>query len=127
MATLDDVRRISLSLPGTMADEGGAVLNKGKYKGFAWLWKERIDPKKPRVPNPDVLAIRTANLDEKEYLLAADPDIFFTEPHYNGYPAVLVRLANIEADELEELLIDAWRTCAPPALVRQYDSEIDGE
>jgi hypothetical protein len=127
MATLDDVRRITLSLPGTTAEDGFAVLNKGKYKGFAWLWNERIDPKKPRVPNPEVLAVRTANLDEKEYLLAADPDIFFTEPHYNGFPAVLVRLANIEADELEELLIDAWRTRAPASLVREYDAEIDDD
>jgi len=127
MATLDDVRRITLSLPGTTADDGFAVLNKGKYKGFAWLWNERIDPKKPRIPNPEVLAVRTANLDEKEYLLAADPDIFFTEPHYNGFPAVLVRLANIDVSELEELLIDAWRTRAPAALVQGYDAEIDDE
>src|SRR5580704_6517800 len=110
MATLDDVRRIALSLPETTADDGYAVLNKGKYKGFAWLWNERVDPKKPRVPNPEVLAVRTPNLDEKEYLLSADPDVFFTEPHYNGFPAVLVRLANIDAAELEELLIDAWRS-----------------
>jgi hypothetical protein len=45
---------------------------------------ERIDPKKPRVPNPEVLAVRVASLAEKEELLAADPEKFFTEPRYNG-------------------------------------------
>jgi hypothetical protein len=72
------------------------VLNKGKLKGFAWAWNERIEPKKPRVPNPEVLAVRVANQAEKEALLAADPEKFFTEPHYNGFPAVLVRLSSID-------------------------------
>ena len=55
-------------------------------------------------------------------LIAASPDVFFTEPHYNGFPAVLVRLAAIAPDELEELLIDGWRTLAPKALVKQFDA-----
>ena len=52
-------------------------------------------------------------------LLASDPAKFFTEPHYNGFPAVLVRLRAVEADELRELITDAWRCQAPPRLVRQ--------
>ena len=63
MATQDDVRRIALSLPQTSeaADHFGfGVLNKDKVKGFAWTWNERIEPKKPRVPNPEVLAVRVA-------------------------------------------------------------------
>jgi hypothetical protein len=86
---------------------------------MAWLWNERVHPKKPRVPNPGVLAIRTASNEEKEALLASDAEKFFTEPHYNGFPAVLVRLAAIDDVELRELLIDAWRSQAPPALVRE--------
>jgi hypothetical protein len=119
MATQDDVRRIALSLPDTTesADHFGfGVLNKDKVKGFAWAWNERIEPKKPRVPNPEVLAVRVANLAEKEELLAADPEKFFTEPHYNGFPAVLVRLPAIDASELAELITDAWRCQAPSAL-----------
>lgn len=119
MATQEDVRRIALSLPqaSEAADHFGfGVHNKGKLKGFAWAWNERIEPKKPRVPNPQVLAVRVASLAEKEELLTADPDKFFTEPHYNGFPAVLVRLPAIDVDELAELITDAWRCQAPRAL-----------
>ena len=124
MATQEDVRRIALALPETTEGTDGfgfSVRNGTKYKGFAWVWMKRIEPKKPRVPQPDVLAVRVANNQEKETLIAADPDKFFTEPHYNGFPAVLVRLAAIEPDELRELLTDAWRTLAPKALVRDFD------
>lgn len=127
MANLDDVRRISLSLPGTDPEHGSAILLKGKYKGFAWTWNERVHPKKPRVPNYGVLAIRTASLEEKEALITSDPEKFFTEPHYNNYPAVLVRLANIEVDELEELLIDGWRSLAPKELVKEYEEARSAE
>ena len=125
MANQEDVRRVALSLPGTSeaADHFGfGVLNKGKLKGFAWSWNERIDPKKPRVPNPDVLAVRVASLAEKEELLAADPEKFFTEPHYNGFPAVLVRLPAIDAGQLAELITDAWRCHAPRALAAKLGS-----
>ena len=96
------------------------MLSKGKLRGFAWSWNERIEPKKPRVPNPEVLAVRVASLAEKEELLAADPEKFFTEPHYNGFPAVLVRLPAIDAGELAELITDAWRCQAPHALAAEF-------
>src|SRR5437667_686859 len=122
MADLEDVRRIALSLPDTSADDRAfAVFNSGKNRGFAWVWMERIDPKKPRVPCPDVLAIRTADLDERGGLIAAEPEKYFTEPHYNNFPAVLVRLANVGLDELEELLVDGWRCQAPKAVVKEFD------
>jgi hypothetical protein len=73
MATRAQVRRIALSLPGTAEATDRfafAVLNKGKLKGFAWVWMERVAPKKPRVPNPGVLAVRVANLGQKSALLA---------------------------------------------------------
>ena len=63
--------------------------------------------------------VRKAGLAEKDMLLASDPAKFFTEPHYNGFPAVLVRLPAVETDELRELITDAWRCQAPPRLVRQ--------
>ena len=98
-----------------------SVLNKGKAKGFVWAWNERIEPKKPRMPNPDVVAIRVASQAEKQELLAADPAKFFTEPHYNGFPAVLVRLPAIDTGELEELIIDAWRCQAPRDLAARLN------
>jgi hypothetical protein len=123
MANLEDVCRIGLSLPETVADERGFGVNvKGKVKGVAWTWMERIDPKKPRVPRNDVVAVRTVDQEEKASLIAANPKVFFTEPHYNGFPAVLVRLEEIGLEELEELLIDGWRCQAPRSLVKQYDS-----
>ena len=120
MATQADVRRIALSLPGTEELEDRcaySVLNKGKAKKFVWTWNERVTPKKPKVRNPRVLAVRVANLGEKDLLLSHDPEKFFTEPHYNGFPAVLVRLASITVAELRPLIEDAWRTQAPSASV----------
>ena len=129
MATQDDVRRIALSLPETSeaADHhfGFGVLNKDKVRGFVWTWNERIDPKKPRVPNPEVLAVRVASLAAKDELIAADPVKFFTEPHYNGFPAVLVRLPAIDVGELAELITDAWRVLAPKSLVAEIDQPPD--
>jgi len=128
MATQEDVRRLALALPETTEGEDRfafSVAGRPKPKGFAWVWMERVEPKQPKVPNPDVLAVRVANDDEKQVLLAADPDTFFTEPHYNGFPAVLVRLAAIDVDELEELLTDAWRCQAPKALVKAFDAPPD--
>ena len=124
MANQDDVRRIVLSLPET--SEAGdrfafSVENKGKQKGFIWAWNERVEPKKPRVPRADVLAVRVVDQVDKEALLASDETKFFTEPHYNGFPSVLVRLPLIELDELEELITDAWRCQAPRALVDSFD------
>ena len=61
MADLTDLQRIALSFPETTHEEGHiayAVLNKGKSKGFAWVWMERVDPKKPKIPNQGVIAIR---------------------------------------------------------------------
>lgn len=119
MATRADVRRIALSFPETEEEPGRfafAVRNKGKAKGFVWVWLERVDPKKARVPQPKVVAIRVASLDDKEFLLASNPRKFFTEPHYNGYPAVLVWLAAVTVRELRALLLEAWRSQAPKGL-----------
>ena len=126
MATRSDVRKIALSFPEVKEQEGHfafEVLNGKKYKGFAWVWMERIDPKKARVPNPEVLAVRVPNLDAKEILLMADERKFFTEPHYDGFPAVLVRLKEIGRTELRELLQQAWATQAPKALLAQSNKQ----
>jgi hypothetical protein len=121
MATRADVRRIALALPG--AHEGDDdfafwVMNKGKAKGFAWSWKERVDPKKPRVPNLGVLAIRVANNAQKDLILSSDTRKFFTEPHYAGYPAVLVRLKEVTVADLRLLLEEGWRCQASKELLQ---------
>ena len=126
MADLNDLRRMALALPETVQEGENiafAVMNKGKPKGIAWVWQERVDPKKARVPNPEVIAIRVRNTLEKEMLIESQPAKFFTEPHYNGFPAILVRLAAVEVDELDMLLTNAWRCQAPAALVQRVDQQ----
>ena len=120
MATRADVRRIALSLPGTEEASNHfafEVRNKAKLKGFAWVWMERVTPKKPRVPNPGVIAVRVPNLAHKDLMISTEPAKFFTEPHYEGFPAVLVRLDAVSVADLKVLLEDAWRCQAPKELL----------
>jgi hypothetical protein len=126
MADQNDVRRIALALPETSEAQdhfGFSVTNKGKSKQFVWAWAERVEPKKPRVPRPDVLAVRVIDSFDKHALLASDEHKLFTEPHYNGFPAVLVRLPLIELDELQQLILDAWRCQAPSDLIASFQPE----
>jgi hypothetical protein len=120
MATQDDVRRIALALPGVIEEAGGFAFNvaaASKQKNIVWAWRERIHPKKSRVPSTKVIAIRVANELEKQALLSADERKFFTEPHYDGYPAVLVNLEEVTVGELEPLICEAWRCRAPKQLI----------
>lgn len=124
MATLNDVRRIALALPETVESTDRfavSVRNKDKLKGFVWVWFERTAPGKARVPRPDVVAVRVANLTEKEMILSMDSEKFFTEPHYNNYPAVLIRLKAVKVRELRVLIEDAWRCQAPKSVVREWE------
>lgn len=119
MATQADVRRIAMKFPGV--EEGVdkfafSVPVKGKLKGFVWVWMERVTPKKPKVANPGVIAARVANVAQRDLMIAAEPVKFFTEPHYAGFPAVLVRLKAVTAADLKILIAEAWRCQAPPDL-----------
>ena len=117
MATQRDVRKMALALPETSEDpDRFCFLVNGKQ--FVWVWLERVEPKKARVPNPDVIAVRVADDLDKQVLLASDRNVFFTEAHYNGYPAVLVRLSKIDRARLEEVVTNAWRCRAPARLTR---------
>ena len=125
MATQGDVRRIAMALPGAEEESGRfafGVRVKEKLKGFAWVWLERIDPKKARVPNPKFLGVRTSSVAERDLMISLDPEKFFTEPHYNGYPAVLVRLEKIRVAELRPLLESGWRCVAPKGAVKAFDA-----
>ena len=120
MPTQADVRRIALGLPET-TEEPGSFRFLVAGKAFAWPWLVRVDPKRARVPNRDVVGIRIAHDLEKEALIEIDPNAFFTEPHYDGFPAILVRLAAVDPGMLEKLLTDGWRIQAPKRLVRPFD------
>lgn len=112
MATWDDVRRLALALPET--SETGLSW-KVKDKGFAWerpLRKKDLADLGAAAPDGPILCVRTPGVGAKETLLADSPHIYFTTPHFNGYPAILVRLEHIEVGELEELIVEAWHARA---------------
>ena len=120
MASQKDVRAIAMSLDGVVESQDrfafAVTTGKGaKPRQFVWAWNERVHPKKPRVPRTDVLVVRVSGPDDKAALLAADEEKFFTEPHYDGFPAVLVRLPQVTRGELRALISEAWR-CAAPAV-----------
>ena len=109
MATLDDLGRLALSLPGAQKDDGPAYSVNGR--GFVWPWRERVDPKKTKVPRPECPVLPVESFAIKDALVQGEPEAFFTEPHYDGYKAVIVRLSDISVDRLEEALTDA-HACA---------------
>jgi hypothetical protein len=114
VADIDDLRRIALALPGATEEPGDPHFLVGG-KQFVWTWRERVHPKRTKVPRPDVLVVRVADLEEKQALIASDPEAFFTEPHYDGYKAVLVRLPVVGVESLTEVVTDSWRCVAFPA------------
>ena len=118
---MEGAAKLALALPevsgGTNA-AGQAGFDVGG-KAMAWSYLARPEPKAARVLVPGVLAVRCAK-ETKAMLLEAAPDRFFTDDHYRNYPAVLVRLDVIEADELEGLLRGAWKTVAPTAVKKRH-------
>lgn len=125
MATWDDVRRAALALPETSerSSDDGICQWRVRDKLFAWerpLRRADLAALGEAAPDGPVLAARVPDIGVKEAMLADDPDIYFTTPHFAGYPAVLVRLDRITASELAELLVEAWAARAPKRVVRDY-------
>ena len=122
MVSAEQLEALALALP----EVAGAVSDSGQFgfevggKGLAWAYLARPAPKAKRVLVPGVVAIRCAT-ETKELLLEAAPERFFTDDHYRGYPAVLVRLSQIETDELAGLLRQAWKIVAPRPIARKYE------
>src|SRR5882762_2511604 len=127
MATFDDVRRIALSLPET--DEKlshGTPHWRVKDKGFVWdrpLRQSDLRALCDAAPDGPILGARVEHLGAKEALIADNPGVYFTTPHFDGYPAVLARLDKIPLDELEELIVEAWLSRAPKRLANEYVDE----
>jgi hypothetical protein len=128
VASWDDVRRIALSLPDT--DEhpsyNGVASWRVHQKGFVWqrpLRPADVRALGERAPSGPVLGARVEHLGAKEALLADDPEVYFTTPHFDGYPAVLVRLEKIGVQELRELIVDAWLARAPKRVAARFMEE----
>ena len=115
VATFEDVQRIAGELPEAVADEQGTAFRvDGRL--FAWPWLERVHPKRARVPNLGVLNVRIASEMDKDVLTGMDQDAFFTDPHFDGYKAIQVRLEAVGEPLLQKLIADSWRLAAPKRL-----------
>ncbi|NHC12968.1 MmcQ/YjbR family DNA-binding protein [Motilibacter deserti] len=127
MASLDDAAALASALPevaeGTRYGHRTWVVGK---KAFAWERPfskadlKRYGDEVP--PTGPILAVAVADLGEKEAVLAAGDDAFFTIPHFDGYAAVLVQLDRVSREALQAALEDGWAACAPTALVAAYQA-----
>jgi hypothetical protein len=124
VAVWADVRRLALALPETSEDERHAVPAWSvRGKGFVWerpLRRGDLAALGPAAPDGPILCAYVPDLGVKEALLAADPGVYFTTPHFDGFPAVLVRLDRIDLAELEELVVEAWLCRAPKRLAKAF-------
>jgi hypothetical protein len=121
MTDADDVRRLALALPHvTEIDSDGFDFRVGG-KGFVWSYPERT-PGQPRRIRTDIAVLFVGDEAEKQALLLGEPEVFFTTPAYDGWPLVMLRLAEVDVGRLAELVTDAWRMRAPGTL----DAELSG-
>jgi hypothetical protein len=125
MATWRDVRRIALALPGTSEEPsyGGTRSWVVQKKGFVWerpLRAKELDALGEDVPAGPILGVRTADLEMKEVLLARNRKVYFTTPHFDGYPAVLIQLDKIVLAELRDVILEAWLARAPKRMVAAF-------
>ena len=125
MVTLDRVAALAGEFPGVAeGDRHGNQTWSVAGKAFAWdrpfskadLRRFGGDP----VPEGPILAVRVADLAEKEAVLAANREAFFTIPHFDGYAAILIRLGGATVPAVREALLDGWLACAPSTLANEY-------
>jgi hypothetical protein len=127
MASWDDVARIALALPET-SERISRELRQWRVKDKLFVWERPL--RRPDLealgdaaPTGPILGARVEHLVAKEALLADDRSVYFTTPHFDGYPAVLVRLDEIAEEELTELITEAWLARAPKALAAAFLGE----
>lgn len=132
MPTLDDVRAIALGFPDVVervdGHRGGATW---RTPVGAFVWQrgpsgrdlQQLDALGREWPPGEVVGVRTDGQQVKQALLETYPDVFFTIPHFDGYPAVLVRLDTIDPDQLREVITDAWLIKVPQRTANAWLAE----
>jgi hypothetical protein len=135
MVTFDDVARVALALPETeqttsYGNVSWAVKSSGKAKSKGFVWERPLSKKDRKMlteatdgdipPDEVILAAMVEDLAEKEAVLTEHPGVAFTTQHFDGYPAVLVRLDRVDEPLLQEIVTSAWLAVAPPRLVAEY-------
>jgi hypothetical protein len=122
--TWDDVSRIALALPEA-GERISRDLRQWRVDEKLFVWERPLRPKEiealgSSAPDGPILGARVEHAGAKEALLASDPDAFFTTPHFDGHPSILVRLDRIALAELDEVIVEAWLCRAPKRLARAY-------
>jgi hypothetical protein len=121
MADADDVRRLALALPHVEEIDSDGFDFRVGGKGFVWSYPER-QPGQPRVLRTDIAVLYVGDEAEKQALLLGEPAVFFTTPGYDGWPLVMLRLDEVDAGRLAELVPDAWRMRAPAELAADFEA-----
>jgi hypothetical protein len=127
VASWDDVARIALSLPEAN-ERISRERRQWRVRDKLFVWERPLRQSDLRAlgdaaPDGPILGARVEHLIAKEALLADEPTVFFTTPHFDGYPAVLVRLEKIDCGLLEEVVVEAWLARAPRRLAHEYIEE----
>ena len=125
MADADDVCRLALALPQVVEIESDGFDFRVANKGFIWSYPERR-PGHPRRIRTDIAVLFVGDEAEKQALLLGEPDAFFTTPGYDGFPLVMLRLAEVRVERLRELVTDAWRMRAPDDLITDVEGPTAG-
>ena len=129
MATWDDVARIALALPETTEEQAWGNRHwKVRGKGFVWerpLRKSDLKVLGDAAPEGPILGARVEHLVAKEALVQDPSKVFFTIPHFDGYPAILVLLDEIDLDGLDEVIVEAWLCRAPKRVADAYIASRD--
>ena len=128
MATWTDVRQIAMRLPETEERASSDQIPQWRVKDKLYAWERPLrradlEALGGAAPNGPILAARVPDLGVKEAFLADDVQVYFTTPHFDGYPAVLVRLDEISMQDLEEVIVEAWLCRAPKRLAQAYLDE----
>jgi hypothetical protein len=118
MADADDVRRLALALPQVEEIDSDGFDFRVGGKGFVWSYPERRAGQRRQI-RLDIAVLFVGDEAEKQALLLGEPELFFTTPGYDGWPLVMLRLAEVGTERLAELVTDAWRMRAPAGIASQ--------